>query len=295
MKIGLMTPRVMPVEAVALADSLRKSPLGLDGIIGLGSSMWLPKPARRLMSGIKRYGVAGTLLRVSGYAGNSHAVVASKTQPLNGPSIDSGAYAKQHALRHWCAPLANHVVTASVLQRAGLDVIVSYGGGILRAVLLNIPGVIFVNAHAGRLPSYGGMNVVEWAVYNNDPIYGTIHRIDRGIDTGEILAEAPLVLGRPATVGALRASAAAAVWNMVPGALTQLMQGEIRFHKQPGDERRNLWYRMHPELVKVVQAKLDDGSFFRIQEEVVARFHRNGEVGELPQEFTRKSASFPLE
>jgi uncharacterized membrane protein len=85
------------------------------------------------------------------------------------------------------------------------------------------------------------------------------------------------------------------VWNMVPGALTQLMQGEIRFHKQPGDERRNLWYRMHPALVKVVQAKLDDGSFFPIQEEAVARFHRNVEAGGLPQDFTPKAASFLLE
>ncbi len=266
---------MMSVEAVALADSLRKSPAGLNGIIGLGSSSWLPKPARRLMGGLARYGVAGTLLRVSGYAGGSHAIV-SKTQPSNASSIDAAAYAKRYELPHWRTPSANHAVTANLLRQAGLDVVVSHGAGILRPVILSVPGVIFINAHAGRLPKYGGMNVVEWAVYNNDPIYGTIHRIDRGIDTGEILDEAPLVLGRPATVAALRATAAAAVWNRVSGALTRLMKGEIDFRKQSGEERRILWYRMHPALLKVVQAKLDDGSFFHIQEEAVSRADWHG-------------------
>jgi methionyl-tRNA formyltransferase len=133
-------------------------------------------------------------------------------------------------------------------------------------VILDIPGVIFINAHAGRLPKYGGMNVVEWAVYNDEPVYGTVHRIERGIDTGDILQEALLVLGRPPTVADLRAVAFVAAWAMVPETLTKLANGELSFRKQRHDLPRIQWYRMHPELLKVVQAKLDDKSFFGIQE-----------------------------
>jgi methionyl-tRNA formyltransferase len=138
-------------------------------------------------------------------------------------------------------------------------------------VLLDIPGVILINAHAGRLPKYGGMNVVEWAVYNDDPIYGTVHRIERGIDTGDILQETLLTLGRPSTVADLRAVAFAAVWAMVPETLTKLAKGELSFRRQPHDLPRIQWYRMHQELLKVVQAKLDDKSFFAIQERHLAQ------------------------
>jgi methionyl-tRNA formyltransferase len=142
--------------------------------------------------------------------------------------------------------------------------------------------VIFINAHAGRLPKYGGMNVVEWAVYNDDPVYGTVHRIERGIDTGDILQETLLPLGHPSTVADLRAVAFAAVWAMVPEALTKLANGEISFRKQPRDLPRIQWYRMHQELLKVVQAKLDDKSFFAIQEWHLAQAGRRVPVDEIP-------------
>ncbi|GAA3821391.1 hypothetical protein GCM10022226_47130 [Sphaerisporangium flaviroseum] len=48
-----------------------------------------------------------------------------------------------------------------------------------------------LNCHPGRLPEYRGARPVNWALRNGETVHGiTIHRIDSGIDTGPIIAEA---------------------------------------------------------------------------------------------------------
>lgn len=48
-----------------------------------------------------------------------------------------------------------------------------------------------VNCHPGRLPEYRGARPVNWALRNGEHLAGiTLHRIDPGIDSGPILAEA---------------------------------------------------------------------------------------------------------
>jgi len=46
----------------------------------------------------------------------------------------------------------------------------------------------FVNLHNGPLPKYRGVNPVNWALKNNENSHGvTLHHIDEGIDTGDII------------------------------------------------------------------------------------------------------------
>ncbi|MFJ6212679.1 formyltransferase family protein [Streptomyces sp. NPDC092296] len=48
-----------------------------------------------------------------------------------------------------------------------------------------------INCHPGRLPEYRGARPVNWALRNGESVHGiTIHAIDRGIDSGPVLAEA---------------------------------------------------------------------------------------------------------
>jgi len=49
---------------------------------------------------------------------------------------------------------------------------------------------IFVNLHMAPLPEYRGCNQFSFAIINNDKIFGTtIHRLEEGIDSGDILFE----------------------------------------------------------------------------------------------------------
>ena len=46
----------------------------------------------------------------------------------------------------------------------------------------------FVNLHNGPLPRYRGVNPINWALKNNELKHGvTLHDIDSGIDTGDII------------------------------------------------------------------------------------------------------------
>jgi methionyl-tRNA formyltransferase len=48
-----------------------------------------------------------------------------------------------------------------------------------------------INCHPGRLPEYRGARPVNWALCNSEHLHGiTIHRIDPGVDSGPVLAEA---------------------------------------------------------------------------------------------------------
>lgn len=53
-----------------------------------------------------------------------------------------------------------------------------------------------INCHAGKLPFYRGRNVVNWALINGEKEIGvTVHHVDEGIDTGDIIAQTTLPVG----------------------------------------------------------------------------------------------------
>lgn len=48
----------------------------------------------------------------------------------------------------------------------------------------------FINCHAGALPFYRGRNVLNWVLINGESSFGvTVHYIDVGIDTGDIIIQ----------------------------------------------------------------------------------------------------------
>lgn len=48
-----------------------------------------------------------------------------------------------------------------------------------------------INCHAGKLPFYRGRNVLNWVLINDEREFGvTVHYIDDGIDTGDIISQA---------------------------------------------------------------------------------------------------------
>lgn len=70
-----------------------------------------------------------------------------------------------------------------------LGIVVAYGQ-ILPQSLLNVAPLGFLNVHASLLPKYRGAAPIQWAILNDDPQTGvTIMKLDRGLDTGDILAQ----------------------------------------------------------------------------------------------------------
>lgn len=62
---------------------------------------------------------------------------------------------------------------------------------ILRKRVYGLPRMGTINCHAGKLPFYRGRNVLNWVLINDEKEFGiTVHYIDDGIDTGDIIAQA---------------------------------------------------------------------------------------------------------
>lgn len=61
---------------------------------------------------------------------------------------------------------------------------------IFKTELINIPKHKTINVHCGKLPFYRGRNILNWALINDEKEFGiTVHYIDEGIDTGDIILQ----------------------------------------------------------------------------------------------------------
>ena len=88
----------------------------------------------------------------------------------------------------YCRDL-NDPEVVQTLQRLKPDLVVFTGGGLIRKEVLANAGAGVVNCHMGMLPRYRGMDVVEWPILEGDQehIGMTVHSMDEGVDTGDIL------------------------------------------------------------------------------------------------------------
>lgn len=79
-------------------------------------------------------------------------------------------------------------------ERCDLFVSMSFNQ-IFRKKLIERPRLQTINCHAGKLPYYRGRNILNWALINGETDFGiTVHLVDEGIDTGDILAQNVLAI-----------------------------------------------------------------------------------------------------
>ena len=80
----------------------------------------------------------------------------------------------------------------AMMKKANPQVVVVNGTRILKAETLQNLSATFINTHQGITPQYRGAHGAYWALHQNDPrnCGVTIHLVDQGIDTGNIVAQA---------------------------------------------------------------------------------------------------------
>ncbi|MHB8846555.1 MAG: methionyl-tRNA formyltransferase [Nitrospirota bacterium] len=85
-------------------------------------------------------------------------------------------------------------------------IVVAAYGQILPPEILTLPKYGCVNIHASLLPTYRGAAPINWAIINGDARTGiTIMQMDKGMDTGGILAQDSIPIGPNDTAGDLTA------------------------------------------------------------------------------------------
>jgi folate-dependent phosphoribosylglycinamide formyltransferase PurN len=137
------------------------------------------------------------------------------------------------------------------------DLAIFAGGGILRNQIIDLPKLGTLNAHMGMLPAYRGMNVAEWAALARDAVGCSVHLIDPGIDTGDILCVRRLDTGDIHSVAELRSRVNQAQIDLLGQVVKYVLAtGTLPpARRQRRDEGRQ-YYRMHEDLLSIVASVL---------------------------------------
>lgn len=92
---------------------------------------------------------------------------------------------------------------------------------------LAVPRLGVVNGHPSLLPSYRGPSPVSWAIRNGESTIGfTFHRMDPELDTGAILAQAPVPLEDEHSWDELAPKILAVVGELFPRMLERVASGD---------------------------------------------------------------------
>jgi folate-dependent phosphoribosylglycinamide formyltransferase PurN len=89
-------------------------------------------------------------------------------------------------------PSVNSDAAKAALKRLRPEVVVVSGTRIITDEILQAVPAPFINLHAGITPLYRGVHGGYWALVEGRPdlVGTTIHYVDKGIDTGSIIAQA---------------------------------------------------------------------------------------------------------
>jgi len=149
----------------------------------------------------------------------------------------------------------NGTECGQILGQLGVDILVLAGAPIVRANILGIPRIGTLNAHQGALPKYRGMNVVEWAIFDGSVPSVSVHFVDPGIDTGDVVATEEIEVRPTDTIEGVRARAATTQAHLLAWAVGVACSRPLPRLPQRAAEGRQ-YYVMHPRLRRVTQRRL---------------------------------------
>ena len=153
------------------------------------------------------------------------------------------------------ADSVNSEATVAYVRKKEIDILVNAGGGIFQADIIGAPRIGILNAHMGLLPAFRGMNVLEWSLFYEEPIGVTLHLIERGIDTGDILAFKEIPREEGDTIATLRVKSLVVSVALMAECIDSLRLGRLTRTKQrPQDGKQ--YFVMHPRLKAIVESRL---------------------------------------
>lgn len=139
------------------------------------------------------------------------------------------------------------------------DLVVFTGGGIIRENILNNSGAGVVNCHMGILPMYRGMDVVEWPLLRKDfnNIGVTLHFMDKGVDTGDILKTSKIELKPMDNIKKLRIRFEPIMVKEIVEVVEMYLDGKIKTQKQKKEDGKQ-FFIMHDDLINVAKSNLSE-------------------------------------
>jgi methionyl-tRNA formyltransferase len=137
----------------------------------------------------------------------------------------------------WTAPELRAPATVAAIRAVRPDLGVSgWFGYILKPELLQCFSVGCVNLHPAYLPFNGGWHTNVWPILDGSPAGVTLHFIDQGVDTGDIIAQRLVPVRATDTGGSLHQRLTVEMAELFKASWPSLREG--RSPRTPQDHSR---------------------------------------------------------
>lgn len=137
-------------------------------------------------------------------------------------------YAEAIGIPFYLHPDVNSLDFIQSIERHQPDLLVSMSfNQILKKQIITAAPLGFINCHAGALPFYRGRNILNWALINGEEQFGvTVHYVDEGIDTGDIILQRFAPITSNDDYGTLLTKAIDLCAELLPEALVLIAEGK---------------------------------------------------------------------
>jgi len=121
------------------------------------------------------------------------------------------------------------------------DIIGVLGSSLLRQEMISLPSAAIINIHSGLSPYYRGTWSYGWPLVNREPEYigVTVHHVNAGIDTGDIIYQTRPLLAESDDLNAIFLKVIAEGIELMVKAIGEISErGSILSYQQPRDTGR---------------------------------------------------------
>ena len=186
-------------------------------IVFMGTPEFAVSPLEQLV--LNQYQVVAVYTQPDKPAGRGRCLVPS---PLKRAALSWGQKVVQPV------DLKRAEVVAQLADLRPDVIVVAAFGQILPQSVIDIPGYGCINIHPSLLPRFRGATPVAAAVLAGDEVTGvSIMLMDKGLDTGPILASAQIPIASQDTTGSLAAKLSQTAARLLPRVLDGWAKGEL--------------------------------------------------------------------
>ena len=253
------------LHAIALINELKNQGHNIVGCLVVRTLQY-----RRVKQNIKMYGIKTVIQKFHNAVLKLENELKKETfyieKFLNDKKINSRSVknlCKRNQIPCLTVNNLNHKKSFIFLSTISVDIIVYAGGGILRKKIINIPKYGVINAHSGYLPFFRGMNVIEWSLLYNVAPTVSVHMINPGIDTGDILYREQVPFNKDYSILDLRGES---VVTEVKSLIKVMSNFEKYYQSRSKQEKKDgkQYFVMHNVLRKLVENNLSHQSLSEI-------------------------------
>ena len=152
---------------------------------------------------------------------------------------------------------------AQSLRALEPDILLVSACPLLKPEIFEIPRLGTINVHRGIAPTYRGERTIFWPLYYQDfeHLGITLHLIDRGIDTGPVLAHGFPELLPDDTEATILAKCVAMAAELMAELLSDAQAGQLHGERQAGEGRcfygrdQRIWKDLSYLLLRVMRRR----------------------------------------